>query len=419
MMLARSAETTVFAREQFRYEEIARSWHAIYAMIDPARTTNRNSATTGWAVWSWVGHRLVVWAAGAGLLKPDEIIDLVFEICDQFDPVWVGVEEDGLNEWINQPLRHEQVRRGQSVPVKALRAPRSKLDFIRGLQPFFEAREVIFAKPLPDLEEQLLSFPTGRIDAPNALAYALPLRPGALIYDNWSESHVANDVPVDPRRPLYLAANATRTSVSAILVQYVDGQLRILADWLREGEAATLVAEIHGEAGLLAEGDYRDVPRARVWTEALKQPVAAREWRRQPIKWVTPPHHRDRWNNVGLNQAILSIPATLVSGAADGLGRNGLREALGRSVRAVPAVCVSRSCSWVLRAFAGGYSRALARGGRLAEHAEEGPYRVLMEGLESFAGIMAKPQHEDDDDASPNWAYTKTGKRYLSAMPQR
>ena len=40
-------------------------------------------------------------------------------------------------------------------------------------------------------------------------------------------------------------------------------------------------------------------------------------------------------------------------------------------------------------------------------------------GLESFAGIMAKPQHEDDDDASPNWAYTKTGKRYLSAMPQR
>jgi hypothetical protein len=42
-----------------------------------------------------------------------------------------------------------------------------------------------------------------------------------------------------------------------------------------------------------------------------------------------------------------------------------------------------------------------------------------MEGLESFAGIMAKPQHEDDEDASPNYSYTKTGKRYLSAMPQR
>jgi len=426
MMQARSAETMVFAREQFRYlqdddSRASRSYHACYAMIDPARTTNRNSATTGWAVWSWQAHRLIVWAAGAGQMLPDEILDLVFTIDAEFSPVWIGVEEDGLNQWLLQPLRHEQVKRGISVPLKALRAPRSKLDFIRGLQPFFEAREVIFAKPLHDLEEQLLSFPTGRIDAPNALAYALPLRPGALIHDNWTEAHVAHEVIPDARRPLYLAANATRTTTAAVLVQYVDGQLRVLADWVKEGEPAEVVASIAAEASLAADGDYRPAAKTRSWTEALKGPLARLQWTAQPIRWVTPIHHRDRYNNVGLNQAIGHIPATLVSGAVEAGGRQALREQLAKSVRGVPAVSVSRACHWTLRAFAGGYCRALLRGNRLADFAEEGPYRVLIEALESFAGIMARPMHDTDDDEDNRqpYAYDKNGRRYLSAMPAR
>jgi hypothetical protein len=60
---------------------------------------------------------------------------------------------------------------------------RGKIDFIRSLQPFFQAREVTFCKALPELESQFRSFPKGAIDGPNALAYALKMRPGLVIYD--------------------------------------------------------------------------------------------------------------------------------------------------------------------------------------------------------------------------------------------
>jgi hypothetical protein len=49
----------------------------------------------------------------------------------------MGVEEDGLNEFLMQPIRQEQVRRGMMLPVEGVRAPIGKIDFIRALQPFF------------------------------------------------------------------------------------------------------------------------------------------------------------------------------------------------------------------------------------------------------------------------------------------
>src|SRR5216684_2684213 len=232
-----SAAHRVFRRETIRVVPRVRTWEACYAMYDPARTTHARSATTGKAVWSWVRNRLVVWDAAAELWMPDRIIADIFDTNERFGPVWIGVEEDGLNEWVRQPLRQEQIKRGVSIPIRPLRAPRGKLDFIRGLQPFFEAGEVEFAQTLPDLEAQLLSFPSGKIDAPNALAYALTLRPGAPLYDGFTQDHVAETVRYDPGRPLWLAANATRGLVTGIAVQYNLGRIRILADYVIEGEA--------------------------------------------------------------------------------------------------------------------------------------------------------------------------------------
>lgn len=421
MCQATSAADRVFGREMFRTESVTRTWQAVYAMIDPARTTNRQSATTGWAVWSWIQNRLVVWASGAETLKPDEIIELAFRIGEGYSPVWIGVEEDGLNEFILQPLRHEQARRRTMIPVKALRAPRGKLDFIRGLQPFFAAREVIFATPQPELEAQFLSFPTGRIDAPNALAYALTMRPAAPIYDNFSPEHIAPDLEPFAARPLYLAANATRAITAAALVQHVDGQLTILADWVIEGDPAEAVAIIHAEAGMEADSasDRRRVTRPRDWTEALKLPVERRETARQPLRWIVPPHHADRWNNVGLIQAIGTIPSQAARGVDEGTGRAGLRDLLGRLARGAPAVQVSERSGWVLRGFTGGYSRAVARGGGVSDHAEDGPYRVMMEGLESFVGMMARARESEADEDDSGYSFDKLGRRYKSAMPAR
>ncbi len=59
--------------------------------------------------------------------------------------------------------------------------------------------------------------------------------------------------------------------------------------------------------------------------------------------------------------------------------------------------------------------------GRLQEFAEEGPYRVLMEGLESFAALShtRASVEEDDDNGQQRRLDERTGVRYASAMPER
>lgn len=410
----------VFARDMFVVRPVERTWHAVYAMIDPARTVNRTSATTGWAVWSWIGARLHVWAAGAKQMLPDEIIDLIFAIGERFSPVWVGVEEDGLNEFILQPLRHEQFKRRRFVPVKPVRAPRSKLDFIKRLQPYFLAREVIFSVAMPELESQLLSFPTGQIDAPNALAYAPELTLHNPIYENFGEVNIVVDLEIDPTRPVYLAGNAGAGLVVAALVQFAEGRLLVIRDWVVEGAPAERVAEIQDEAALMVDS-VAAMPRANRydWTENLKLPVLRSVLRRPEMRWVVPPHHGDAWNNVGLEQAIRLVPGNVARGGAYEAGRQRIRDALDRVVHNAPALAVDERAEWTLRAFSGGYARAPAkRGPGLAEAAEVGPYRFLMEGLESFVAMFAVERDEPLRDEQPI-AYNRHGVPYRSAMPQR
>lgn len=380
----------VFRPEHFRVEPRARLWQATYSMTDPARTASRKtSATTGWAVWSWVGRKLVVWDGGAEHWLPDEIVAKQFEIAAEHDPVWVGIEENGLEEWLRQPLRAEFPRRG-AIPLRGVRAPRGKLDFIRGLQPLAAGGDVIFAREMPVMREQFLGFPRGRIDAPNALAYALQLRPGALIYDAFGAENIGGDLAVDQARPLWLALNATKRMVTAVACQVKDGALHVLHDWLVEGDPAEVVDGILLEAGLQGAG----------------------------LRLVAGPQHFDRWQNVGLVQACNVFPADVQQGAAPDLGRGWIRGVLDSHVRGLSGLRCADDARWTLRAFTGGYCRGVDRRGAILESAEDGEYRVLMEGLESFCALIAHGRAgEDDGDA--NYAYDRAGRRYLSIMPAR
>jgi hypothetical protein len=418
-----SQQDRIFTRGMFIRapgDEASRpQWQAVYAMIDPARTTNRTSALTGWAVWSWVGSRLYVWAAGAESLKPDEIIELCFRIHEGWHPVWIGIEEDGLNEWVRQPLRHEQVKRHRMIPVRAVKAPRNKLGFIGGLQQYYNAGEVLHMAPVPELEAQLLSFPSGKIDAANALAYALTLRPQAPVYPGWDSRNMVDQLSPVVGRPLYLAANATRVMLSAVLCQVIDGVVRVLADWVVEGSPEEEVDKLHIEAGLWQDGIEREVDtyahRLSRLDELLKIPEKRLEFIRLPLEWVVPQVHRDRWHNVGLLQAIGRIPARARVGSVLERGRREVEARLG-STR--PRLLVSARAEWTLRGFAGGYTRSLAsRGTELAAEAEPGPYRLLMEGLEAFCGSLSVI--EEADETEGNMALDKHGRPYLSAMPQR
>ena len=387
MCQASSPETKPFKKEMLRVEPRVRIYQPTYAMIDPARTVGPKAATTGGAIWSWIGPKLVVWDAFARRMMPDEIINVLFEIHENHHPIQIGFEEDGLNQWALQPIRQEQVRRGVALPLRAVKAPRGKLDFIRGLQPFFQAREVEFAKPLPDLEEQLLNFPSGDIDAPNALAYAPRIRPGAPIYDSFRNAHIEEIQPMQGK-PVWLCLNASTSSLTAVAAQVLDGALRIFADYVYEGEPAECLPRLVADASVEFGRDLR---------------------------LSAGPRHFEKYNNVGLVSAALRLLKEVRNGVTPDSGRIWIAGALDRHARGYPAILVDPKAQWTLNAFLGGYSRVLLKQGQLAEYAEEGSYRLLMEGLESFCGLMEYGLGGDGQRARFN-AETPQGRPYRSML---
>lgn len=416
-----------FSREMLRCEVRPRASHlAVYAMYDPARTTNRSSALTGRAVWSWERNRLIFWEAGAEAWLPDQIIDDMFRCNRQYDLTWLGFEEDGLNEWAKQPIRTEMLRRNTMLPLLPVKAPRSKHQFISGLQPYMKAGEVIFAGEAGGFAEafdEFLAFPTGKIDAPNACAYALLLRLGAPVYDGFSDENVAEALGPIAGQPLYLAANADGSLVTAALVQRSEGEVRILADWVREGAPADVVGEIHAEAMLGAEtSSWEERTIYGEGEDIFKLPVVQRVLTTNPIRWIVPGHHGDTWRNVGLVQAVRAIPQQVSIApehgpAADDAARAAFARLLENRRAGRPGLLVGTGARWVLRALAGGYSKSTNSRGQPNAAPDAGVYRLLMEGIEAFVAIgIGRPPREDDRQPV---AFDRYGNAYKSAMPNR
>jgi len=409
-----SEENRTFRESMMRSAARERTFEATWAMYDPARTVGQRSATTGKAVWSYVGRKIVVWAASGHRWLPSEMIEDIFEVAERYDPTWIGVEEDGLNEWVREPLRAEQMRRGMMIPVKPVRAPRSKLSFIGGLQPYFDAGEIELAGDFPDLRAQLLSFPHPPIDVPNALAYALRMRPGSPVHDCQIDDLVALSLPVSPWRPLYSCAHARDGWVTAVLAQFVDGEVHVLADFAHQGSADEWIGAIAAEIGLMGNTRRMSVPASPRGIDALKAPDLAPVAVRRETQWVTPETHFDHWINVGLNQAIARLPAIPLRGGKLSAGYGWLGDSLGRSSRGEPIVKVSEHARWTLKALAGGYCRD-ARGVEI----ETGPYRCLMEGLEAWLGLMQQGADDEEETDVGHYATDRMGRRYRSVMPAR
>ena len=387
MCEATASEDQRFNSDHMRAEPIARTYQATYAVYDPARTVNELSAHTGKVVFSWAGHRLIVWESSGNFWKPDEIVHDIFQTDEKYNPIYIGVEQDGLHEFIMQPIRAQAMQRGRPVPIKALKAPKGKLNFIQGLQPFFQAHEVVFA---PDLSfhseaiKQFLSFPTGRIDVPNALAYALTMRVGLPMFDNFGDIHVSTNLRPDFRSPYFLAANSNGQHVTAVLAQYVRGQFHILNDWILDGDAGTVLADIVTAAKL----------------EAMK-----------PVKLIIPQEHFGTHDAIGMKPAALKLGLRAFKGGKAQAGLEEVRRLLSTSAHGQPSLSISPAASWTLRAFAGGYARPVTKEGGLAAEPLPGPYATLMVGLQSLVGFSMV----EGEDSNVRFAKTNDGTSYITA----
>jgi hypothetical protein len=387
MVQALDPSTRVFTSAMFKVEPQVRTWQPTYAMYDPARTVKASSAHTGKVVFSWVGSRLVIWEGDGQLWLPDKIISDMFDTFDSYSPIKIGVEKEGLEEFLLQPLRAEQTRRHQIIPVEVMPAPVGKLAFIRSLQPFFSSGDVVFAKDLPTLQQQLLSFPTGRIDVPNALAYALRMRPGLPIYENFSARNVDEALARARSTPCYLALGATRQFTTGVLIQIVNLGINILADWVMEGDPGSVLPDLLKQVKLTGVD--------------------------KPLLFAGMQHWQT-YDTVGLQAAVRAARARMATGGDPAGGREELRRQIDALTHGRTALRVSPTARWTLNGFSGGYARKVVKGGAIQGTADEGVYKTLMEGLESFVATTVGTVLQDGVD-EPNYAIDAQGRRYLSA----
>ncbi len=397
MCVARDEDTRQFTDDIIKVKPRTRVWEPVYVVYDPARTADeKKSDHTGKAVFSWLGDHLKIWEASGHFWLPDEIVSDMFDTAEKYDPVVVGIEKTGLSEWAMQPIRNEMTKRNVILPIRPLEPPRGpgKLDFIRGLQPFFASGQATMAVECPDLRQQLLNFPVGKKDVPNALAYALRMRPGLPVYEDFCDDHIIVDrYPVKGQK--IMAVNYEDGVVTGVVYDKGPNGITIISNFIREGDPQQRCKELLEHGYYVAEGSSNlDV-------------------------YVHPAHYDNKYQNSGLLGALRKCGCNPKRSGDIMKGRGYIVESLRQRRGGIPVFRVHYKARHVLNGMSAGYAFEYKKvGAGLSDRANPGMYRTLMEGLEcclsiytgSTAGIPQQP---------PNYRTGKNGQRYLSTMPNK
>lgn len=376
------------------------SWAPSLVICDPARKGNAakgastKTARTGYAVVSWVGAKMYVRHAYGEYHQPSQIIDDLFKLDDTFHPVHIAIEKDGLEEFLMQPLRARQIERGYVLPIKPVMAPRdrNKAAFIKGLHPFFEAKDILMCGEFPQLRQEILNFPTGLNDILNCVAYGLRLRAGKPVYEDFGFAHVAPDqLRPHTSQPLWLVINAEQGYTTGVLVQYVNRALRVFGDWVKEGGVEDALEQLLPDALQLADN--------------------------RPLRYFAPGEQFDQYNNLGLPAAArrLKLTQALTRGPLSETAANALTPLVRASSMMQPAFLISPNCRWTINGMSQGYARSLDKSGVLSPQPDPGYYATLLRGLESFAKWLTVRVEDTAESQSANFAYTPDGRRYMSA----
>lgn len=361
------------------HPELIHTFHPTFITIDPARTAKSTSSLTGYAVGSWINNDLILWEADGHTIRPDDIIKLIFELNTRYNPITIGIDKTGLEEFIMSPLRNEMARRNTLLPVVPVHNPRNKLDFIRSLQPFIQAGQIKLAKPSPLLQSQLQNFPSGKIDVLNCVAYLLQMHPGEPVYQGFdSLSHIL-PAPMEslPRVwPVVHCLNSTSTETCGASITILRKQIVVLADCQIDGSPINAATPCLDNLRL-ATGFAGKI--------------------------IIPKKHYQAYESIGLRAALLHSKNSPGMGTDFEKGRVELQERIetGR-------FSVSDTALLTLRAITGGYSYAPG-----SKEPKPSSYKTLMEAIECAIGCI-RAQIEDQGG---HYAYSSTGRKFLSSRP--
>ncbi len=388
-----------FEESQIRYVDMApAAWMPKHIIIDPNRTSNATSDMIGEVVVSRMGTKIFVHASDGYYAKPDALVKGAYDKCDQWGAAQVAIEKDSLDDWLLQPLRAEGMRRGRVLPLKALNAPkdRDKKTFILGLQPFLTAGDIVLVggkSAHPTLVAQLLNFPSGKVDVLNALAYSMIVFSGSPVYEDFGEANIAQDETAPQNAGFALAFNASPSETTAALV-CVEGQsITVLHDWVSSLSPAdtipdvlTLVRAIFPNRALSFWAP------AELWDQAERLPLVGSLRKRGMA-----PQRGDY--------------AQMARGALSPLIRTELHRR--RLFRVGPQAIHT------LNALSGGYCYPMGKDGHPGKEPESGPYRTLIEGLESMISAISKVAGVGELPEGAHLRKTPSGHAYMTSLPRR
>lgn len=406
MLQAGSLLTKPFKLEHLTAWEMSPyHWMPRFAIYDPSRSNRETkdkhgerSDRTGKVVVSRLGSKILVHESSGNYWAPDQLVDDLFSTQENHAPVKIGLEQNSLNDWLLQPIRIEILRRGVPLPLQALNAPqdRSKDEFIMGLQPFALARDIVLIGGTlahPQLVAEWQNFPQGPRDVLNALAYSLRMFSGVPMYEDFGGANIGEAATPRPGETVYLAWNAAPSEVVAVAL-------------LRDGRRLTVAADF-GAAGALADA---------IKTVAFE--VKASFPRNKLQSWV-PAELFEAYQRIALVPALRNERLTPYRGEQTASARGCLAERIRTTWHNNRLLLVDRGARRTLNALAAGYCLAAEKGGRLAQLPEEGPARLIAEGIECLVAALDRAEKVAPLPDGANIAHTPSGHAYVSANPRR
>jgi hypothetical protein len=174
----RSEESQKFRKSFIRYGLAKEDLHKALA-LDPAISDKPGAdfcalVVAGMEMKTGQIHVLDVWGkVGA---SPRDQIDRFFDFHKLYDPQYCGVEAISFQAALIHLLREEMFRKKRYFEITPITHKTKKEERVEGiLQPRYANGYVIHARPFPLLEGQLLDWPNGKKDFPDALAMAVAL----------------------------------------------------------------------------------------------------------------------------------------------------------------------------------------------------------------------------------------------------
>jgi len=166
-----SAINQVFKREWIRYYSDLRNRDLVYCTsVDLASATKEESSDPDYTVImtcavSAKTNEIFVVHYTRGRLDPGQTIEAIFDHVRTYKPLEVIVESIGyqrtLNYWLKKRMNFHDLN-FYINEVKGLQG--SKVDRIRGLQPYFANNQIFLKARMSELEQELLAFPKGSHD---------------------------------------------------------------------------------------------------------------------------------------------------------------------------------------------------------------------------------------------------------------